>query len=163
MCLGDSDLSRLILDKTLVRSGVPDTLQEYLDLHPLRCSPLTFGVMDLECCDTSCTFEFLLEHPLKRAASDAGQFGFFEICSFPFPTVFRTADVGGLRLSSAGLLMRTRFIWESSTRVPSILPTIVMTGVGPLSGKWSAVIVVADADSLPQTLVDLWMAYGSGL
>nr|GEU61978.1 chlorophyll a-b binding protein of LHCII type 1-like [Tanacetum cinerariifolium] len=49
MCLGNSDLSRLILEKTLVRLGLSDMLRERLDLRPLR------------------------------AASDAGMFGFLRL------------------------------------------------------------------------------------
>ncbi|GJT95583.1 benzoate carboxyl methyltransferase [Tanacetum coccineum] len=44
---------------------------------------------------------------LAPAASDAGLSEFFTICSFPLPTVFHTADVGGLGISSAGSLMET--------------------------------------------------------
>ncbi|GJW06481.1 DNA helicase [Tanacetum coccineum] len=63
---GDSDLSRLILEKTLgFGSGLLDMLRERLDLRPLPCSPLTFGVLDSNCCDTSWIFEFLPEHPSK--------------------------------------------------------------------------------------------------
>nr|GFD22659.1 hypothetical protein [Tanacetum cinerariifolium] len=65
MCLGDYDQSRLILEKTLVRSGLSDMLRERPDLRPLWFSPLTFGVLDSECCDTSWTYEFLLERPSK--------------------------------------------------------------------------------------------------
>nr|GEX95082.1 reverse transcriptase domain-containing protein [Tanacetum cinerariifolium] len=114
LCLSDSDLSRLILENILVRSGLPDMLQERPDL---RLLPPTFSVLDSECCDTSWTFEFLPEHPsklrrvftsfsfsclLRRAASDTGPFGFFKVFSFPFPTMFRTADVGeeGIRAAS---------------------------------------------------------------
>nr|GEW40716.1 hypothetical protein [Tanacetum cinerariifolium] len=52
---------------------------------------------------------------------------------------------------------RTPFIWESSTRFHSISPTIVVAGVGLLSGKgpW---FMTADVDSLPRTLVEPWMA-----
>nr|GFC12293.1 reverse transcriptase domain-containing protein [Tanacetum cinerariifolium] len=67
-------------------------------------SPLLFGVLDSEYCDVSWIFEFLPEHPSK-AASEASLSGFFEVCSFSLPTVFRTADVVGVRLSSAGPLM----------------------------------------------------------
>nr|GEV65793.1 hypothetical protein [Tanacetum cinerariifolium] len=69
LCLGDSDLPRLILEKTLVGLGLPDMLRELLDLRPFPCSPLTFGVLDSECFDTSCIFKFLYEHhsKLKRA------------------------------------------------------------------------------------------------
>ncbi|GJS47409.1 hypothetical protein Tco_0597530 [Tanacetum coccineum] len=74
LCLGDSDLLRLILGKTLACSRLPDTLRERPDLHPLRCSPLTFGVLDSECCDISWTFEFLPEHPSKRG------WGEIELC-----------------------------------------------------------------------------------
>nr|GEV35133.1 retrotransposon protein, putative, Ty3-gypsy subclass [Tanacetum cinerariifolium] len=102
--LSDADWSRCILKKTLVRSGLLDTLLERLGSSlPLR-SPLLFGVLDSEYCDVSWIFEFLPEHPLK-AASDANLSGFFEVCSFSVPTVFRTVDVGGVRLSSAGPLM----------------------------------------------------------
>ncbi|GJW23585.1 hypothetical protein Tco_0034207 [Tanacetum coccineum] len=59
MCLGDSDPSRIILEKTLVCSGLLDMLWERSGLRPLWCSPLTFGVLDSECCDTSWNFEFL--------------------------------------------------------------------------------------------------------
>ncbi|GJR90870.1 hypothetical protein Tco_0214881 [Tanacetum coccineum] len=45
LCLDDSDLSRLILENTLARSGLPDTLREHPVLRPLRCSPLTFDVL----------------------------------------------------------------------------------------------------------------------
>ncbi|GJS34361.1 hypothetical protein Tco_0532743 [Tanacetum coccineum] len=62
----DSDPSRLILEKTVrVGSGLLDVLRERLDLCLLPCSPLKFGVLDLECCDSSWMFELLLEHPLK--------------------------------------------------------------------------------------------------
>ncbi|GJV84054.1 hypothetical protein Tco_1523952, partial [Tanacetum coccineum] len=65
LCLGDSDLLRLILEKTLVGSGLLDMLQERLDLLPIPCTPLMFGVLDSECCDTSWIFEFLPNHPSK--------------------------------------------------------------------------------------------------
>nr|GEV26792.1 reverse transcriptase domain-containing protein [Tanacetum cinerariifolium] len=39
------------------------------------------------------------------AASDPSLSEFFTTCSFPLPTVFRMADVGGLGISSAGSLM----------------------------------------------------------
>ncbi|GJQ91326.1 hypothetical protein Tco_0002465 [Tanacetum coccineum] len=119
---GDSDLSRLILEKTLVRSGLRDMLRERPDLRPLRCSPFTFGVLDSECCDTSLIFEFLPKHPSK-AASDAGLLEFFTTCSFPLPTVFRTVDVGGLRISSAGSPMM--IILENAVVywVPRMAPT----------------------------------------
>ncbi|GJR73240.1 hypothetical protein Tco_0085605 [Tanacetum coccineum] len=66
LCLGDSDPSRLILEKMLgVGSGLLDVLRECLDLRLLPCSPLMFGVLDLECCNTSWIFELLLEHPSK--------------------------------------------------------------------------------------------------
>nr|GEV95537.1 hypothetical protein [Tanacetum cinerariifolium] len=80
LCLRDSDLSRLILEKTLVRLGLPYMLRERLEFCPLWCSLLTFRVLDSECCDTFCAFEFLLEHPSKlrqyswKPASDAGLF-----------------------------------------------------------------------------------------
>ncbi|GJY23457.1 hypothetical protein Tco_0397115 [Tanacetum coccineum] len=66
LCPGDSDPSRLILEKTLgVGSGLLDVLQECLDLYLLSCSPLKFSVLDSECCDISWIFELLLEHPSK--------------------------------------------------------------------------------------------------
>nr|GEV67617.1 hypothetical protein [Tanacetum cinerariifolium] len=43
--------------------------------------------------------------PSPRAVSDAGLSGFFEVCSFSLLTMFRTSDVGAVRLSSAGPLM----------------------------------------------------------
>ncbi|GJZ94675.1 hypothetical protein Tco_0666878 [Tanacetum coccineum] len=95
-------LSRLILEKTLACSGLPDTLRERPVLRPLRCSPLTFDVLDSECCDTSCTFEFLLEHPSK-AVSDASEarFGVFQDLLIPLPqAVLVTAGVGEVGLSS---------------------------------------------------------------
>ncbi|GKD56857.1 hypothetical protein Tco_1290244 [Tanacetum coccineum] len=62
----DSDLSRLILEKTLgVGSRFLDMLRECLDLRLLLGSPFKFGVLDSEFCDASWIFEFLLEHPLK--------------------------------------------------------------------------------------------------
>ncbi|GJU98427.1 hypothetical protein Tco_1327698 [Tanacetum coccineum] len=66
LCLGDFDLSRLILKKTLgVGSGLSDMLRERLDLRLLPSSPLMFGFLDSECCDASWIFELLLEHPSK--------------------------------------------------------------------------------------------------
>ncbi|GJY00144.1 hypothetical protein Tco_0357162 [Tanacetum coccineum] len=74
LCLCDSDLPRLILEKTLAGSGLPDMLQERFDLHPLSCSLLTFGVLDSECCDISCIFEFLPGHPANgRSGTLVGQ------------------------------------------------------------------------------------------
>nr|GEZ64289.1 hypothetical protein [Tanacetum cinerariifolium] len=71
----DYDLSRLILEKTLgVGSGYLYMLRERLDLCLLPGSPLMFGVLDSECCDTSWTFEFLPKHPskLRRAFTSFG-------------------------------------------------------------------------------------------
>ncbi|GJW81437.1 hypothetical protein Tco_0145412 [Tanacetum coccineum] len=76
--LSDADLSRRILEKTLVGSGLLDMLRERLGFSLLLRSPFLFGVLDSEYCD---------------------------VCSFSLPTVFRTADVGGVRLSSVGPLM----------------------------------------------------------
>nr|GEU48697.1 hypothetical protein [Tanacetum cinerariifolium] len=96
LCLGDSDLSRRILEKTIgVGSGLFVRLRERLDLRILSSSPLNFGILDSECCDTSWIFEFLPEYPLKlRRAftsfrlswveSDAGLFGSSRVCSFHF-------------------------------------------------------------------------------
>nr|GEZ38775.1 reverse transcriptase domain-containing protein [Tanacetum cinerariifolium] len=53
LCLGDSDLSRLILEKTPVPLGLSDMLRERPHLRPLQCSPFTFGVLDSKCCDIS--------------------------------------------------------------------------------------------------------------
>nr|GEZ07305.1 serine/threonine-protein kinase/endoribonuclease ire-1 [Tanacetum cinerariifolium] len=116
-----------------------------------------------------------------RSVWDAGLSEVFKVRSFPFPTVFRTADVGGLGISSNGSLMiaywagpssslRIRSVlnkvvemifytneskplalpWRRTPRLdsvmraslvlgfPSISPTIVVAGVGPLSGKGAA-------------------------
>ncbi|GJV80954.1 benzoate carboxyl methyltransferase [Tanacetum coccineum] len=133
-CLGDSDPSHLILEKTLVRLGLLDMLRERPGLRPLQCSPITFGVLDSECCNTSWIFEFLPEHPSK-AASDAGLSEFFTTCSFPLPTVFSTADVGGLGISSAGSLMwpewdscraRVRGYRDCGRRLPSANETGIL-------------------------------------
>nr|GEU60950.1 hypothetical protein [Tanacetum cinerariifolium] len=64
-CLGDSDRSRLILEKTLgFRSGLPDMLWERLDLSFLLRS-LASSVLDSEYCNTSWIFEFFPELPSK--------------------------------------------------------------------------------------------------
>ncbi|GKC07830.1 hypothetical protein Tco_0999440, partial [Tanacetum coccineum] len=91
--LSDADLSCRILEKTLVGSGLLDTLRERLGFSLLLRSPFLFGVLDLE------------------AASDAGMSEFFEVYSFSLPTVFLTADVGGVRLSSTGPLMVKIVYW----------------------------------------------------
>ncbi|GKE82484.1 hypothetical protein Tco_1552484, partial [Tanacetum coccineum] len=49
--LGDADLSRCILEKTLVGSGLLDMLRERLGFSLLLRSPLLFGVLDSEYCD----------------------------------------------------------------------------------------------------------------
>ncbi|GKF78407.1 hypothetical protein Tco_0233975, partial [Tanacetum coccineum] len=79
---GDSDLSCLILEKTLVGLGLLDMLRERLDLRPLSRSPLVFGILDSECCDTSWIFEFLFEHPskLRRAFTSFS----LSCCAFSF-------------------------------------------------------------------------------
>nr|GEV74130.1 hypothetical protein [Tanacetum cinerariifolium] len=62
----DYDLSRLILEKTLgVSSGFLYMLRERLDLRLLPGTPLMFGVLDSECCDTSWSFEFIPKHTSK--------------------------------------------------------------------------------------------------
>ncbi|GKF40334.1 hypothetical protein Tco_0120395, partial [Tanacetum coccineum] len=106
VCLGDADLSCRILEKTLVGSGLLDTLRERLGFSLLLRSPFLFGVLDSEYCDL-----------LLSTADDNAYIVFpkgcirrepiwiFKVCSFSLPTVFRTADVGGVRLSSVGPLM----------------------------------------------------------
>ncbi|GJZ75617.1 hypothetical protein Tco_0640082 [Tanacetum coccineum] len=55
----DSDPSRLILENTLgVGSRLLDMLCERLDFSLLLRSPLTSGVLDSECCDTSWIFDY---------------------------------------------------------------------------------------------------------
>ncbi|GJY98346.1 hypothetical protein Tco_0515256 [Tanacetum coccineum] len=90
LCLGDSDLSCLILEKTLVRSGLLDMLRERPDLRPLRCSSLMFGVLDSECCDTSWIFEFLPEHhsKIRRAFTSFS----FSCCTFSWWTFSAIID-----------------------------------------------------------------------
>ncbi|GKB37954.1 hypothetical protein Tco_0882896 [Tanacetum coccineum] len=134
--LCDSDLPRLILEKTLAGSGLPDMLRERPDLRPLPCSPLTFGVLDSECCDISCIFEFLLGHPAN---------------------VFRTVDVGGLRMGSTGSLMVSLVLG-----FPSISTYNLSGRSGTLVGQRSAAIVIANADYLSQ-IVDLQVACRRGM
>ncbi|GKE39729.1 hypothetical protein Tco_1463134 [Tanacetum coccineum] len=49
--LSDADLSRRILEKTLVGSVLLDVLRERLGFSLLLRSPLLFGVLDSEYCD----------------------------------------------------------------------------------------------------------------
>nr|GFC23562.1 hypothetical protein [Tanacetum cinerariifolium] len=49
--LGDADMSRCILENTLVGFGLLDMLRERLGFSLLLISPLLFGVLDLEYCD----------------------------------------------------------------------------------------------------------------
>nr|GEX04163.1 hypothetical protein [Tanacetum cinerariifolium] len=110
--LGDADMSRRMLEKTPVGSELLDMLRERLGFSLLLRSPLLFDVLDSEYCGVSWIFEFLPEHPSKDV-SDASLSRFFEVCPFSLPTVFRTMDVGGVRLSSAGPLM------EHKSRTPA--------------------------------------------
>nr|GEZ96316.1 hypothetical protein [Tanacetum cinerariifolium] len=63
--LSDADLSRCILEKTLVGFGLLDVLRERLGFSLFLRSPLLFGVLDSEYCDVSWIFEFLPEHLSK--------------------------------------------------------------------------------------------------
>ncbi|GKB73046.1 hypothetical protein Tco_0934458 [Tanacetum coccineum] len=62
--LCDADLSRRILEKKLVGSGLLDVMRERLDLSILLRS-LASRVLDSKCCDTSWIFEFFPKHPSK--------------------------------------------------------------------------------------------------
>nr|GEU66808.1 hypothetical protein [Tanacetum cinerariifolium] len=103
LCLGDSDLSRLILKKTLgFGSGLLDMLRERLYLSLLLRSPLSLVFWARSVVtrliprtgDNTC-----------HSTPDAGLFGFSRVYSFPFPIVCRTADMRGVGMRSAGSLM----------------------------------------------------------
>ncbi|GKC51592.1 hypothetical protein Tco_1074337 [Tanacetum coccineum] len=186
--LCDAELSRRILEKKLVGSGLLDVLRECLDLSLLLRS-LASRVLDSECCDTSWIFEFFPKHPSKTA-SDAGLSGFFEVCSLSLPTVFRTTNVGGVRLSSAGPLMddllrnESKLLalpWRKASRLDSgvrVRNHIVRSMCvyleksenytfcgrsGTLVGQGSAVIMLAVMGFLPQAEANPRMTSGSGL
>nr|GEX29282.1 hypothetical protein [Tanacetum cinerariifolium] len=110
-------LSRLIREKTLACSWLSNMLRERPDLRPLRYSPLTFGVLDSECCDISQTFEFLPEHPsklrraftsfsfscwLRQMRARSGSLRFVQSLS---PLCFTRRTWGGVGIRFAGSLM----------------------------------------------------------
>ncbi|GKA59794.1 hypothetical protein Tco_0759107 [Tanacetum coccineum] len=94
---------------------------------------------------------------IQQAASDAGLFGSLKICSFLFPTVFRTTTWAkweqdflvrswSQKIVPFGVSEDPFLSGSLVLGFPSISPTIVVAGVGHLSGKGgSAVIVTADA------------------
>nr|GEU88008.1 reverse transcriptase domain-containing protein [Tanacetum cinerariifolium] len=133
---GDSDLSRLSPEKILVRLG-------FRTCYGSGRTVVPFGAPLLHLVSWTRSVATPLE--FSRAALDTGLSEFFEVCSFPFPIVFRTMDVGGVRLSSACSLMRTPFIGDSSTRVSYYFAYNCSGRSGTLAGKGSAVIVTADA------------------
>nr|GEV46744.1 hypothetical protein [Tanacetum cinerariifolium] len=106
---------------TFNKLRIGDSVHEYGDPHVLRSSidapTLIFESLQKVFCGflfsllDAVNFYWILEVGHRtipsqiRAASDASLSEFFEVCCFPFPTVFRTTDMSGVRLGSACLLM----------------------------------------------------------
>nr|GFA08791.1 hypothetical protein [Tanacetum cinerariifolium] len=80
--------------------------------HPFRTGTLVAAfqacgyVFPLSPCLVNTSPSFTVRS-VSRVVWDAGLSEVFKVRSFPFPTVFRTTDVGGLGISSDGSLMGT--------------------------------------------------------